>query len=215
MASPQPDKFTSFSNELLEAFIQAARFLSPYESAVWLCILRKTYGFRKKEDWIALSQIEKMTKITSQNVARTISKLKEKNMITRCGEQGKVSKTSIQKDYSLWNLPELVSIQILSKQIATTIQTDSSATQRTTIQTDRHKRNKRNYTKERRRDSFSLDDLKTNPAYSHIDIPRELHKMDAWISANPGRKKTERFIINWLNRIEPGANGAHKERPKV
>jgi hypothetical protein len=44
--------------------------------------------------------------------------------------------------------------------------------------------------------------LKTNPAYKGIDINRELGKMDAWLLSNPGRQKTKRFIVNWLNKID-------------
>jgi hypothetical protein len=47
-----------------------------------------------------------------------------------------------------------------------------------------------------------LKSLKTNPAYTGIDIDRELAKMDAWLITNPGRKKTQRFIVNWLNKID-------------
>jgi hypothetical protein len=44
--------------------------------------------------------------------------------------------------------------------------------------------------------------LKTNPAYQHINIDTELAKMDAWLSTRPGRQKTRRFIVNWLNKID-------------
>lgn len=44
--------------------------------------------------------------------------------------------------------------------------------------------------------------LKTNPAYKDIDIDKELNKMDAWLLAHPGRQKTRRFIVKWLNKIE-------------
>jgi hypothetical protein len=27
--------------------------------------------------------------------------------------------------------------------------------------------------------------------------------MDAWIATNPGRRKTRRFVVAWLNRIQP------------
>lgn len=47
-----------------------------------------------------------------------------------------------------------------------------------------------------------LTDLKTNQAYSHIDLAAELGKMDAWLSTRPSRHKTRRFIVNWLNKIE-------------
>ena len=49
-----------------------------------------------------------------------------------------------------------------------------------------------------------ISSLKENPAFKHIDIDNELHKMDAWllIPRNKGRKKTSRFILNWLSKIE-------------
>lgn len=49
-----------------------------------------------------------------------------------------------------------------------------------------------------------LTSIKENPAYSDIDIDNELCKMDAWLSIpkNKKRKKTPRFIVNWLNKIE-------------
>jgi len=48
-----------------------------------------------------------------------------------------------------------------------------------------------------------IDSLKTNVLYKHIDIDRELLKMQGWIKDHPGRKLTPTFIKNWLNKIEP------------
>ncbi len=45
--------------------------------------------------------------------------------------------------------------------------------------------------------------LKTNLAYKHIDIDRELLKAQAWIEAHPGRKLSQGFFVRWLNKIEP------------
>lgn len=47
-----------------------------------------------------------------------------------------------------------------------------------------------------------LESLKANPAYEGIDLRREFGKMDAWLAAHPGRKKTRRFVVNWLNKAE-------------
>jgi hypothetical protein len=46
--------------------------------------------------------------------------------------------------------------------------------------------------------------LKENPAYKEIDLEKELAKMDAWLSLpkNKGRKKTPKFVLNWLNKID-------------
>ncbi len=108
MANPQPDKFTKLSNELFEAYLKICRKLSPYESAVWLCVLRKTYGYNKKEDWISLSQIRILTGILETHIARAIKKLKAKKMIIHKGEKGRIFLTGIQKDFDSWLLPKQV-----------------------------------------------------------------------------------------------------------
>jgi len=61
-----------------------------------------------------------------------------------------------------------------------------------------------------------VETLKNNPAYKGIEIDRELHRMDAWLAtpANRKRKKTQRFVVNWLNRIDvalpPGTSQAKR-----
>lgn len=60
-----------------------------------------------------------------------------------------------------------------------------------------------------------LTTLKTNPVYKGIDIDRELGKMDAWLSVHPGRQKTQRFIINWLNKIDKPMAAQLKPEVKI
>jgi len=49
---------------------------------------------------------------------------------------------------------------------------------------------------------FDLDDYKST--YPNVDVESELNKMEAWLKANPQRRKTLRgmpkFINSWLNR---------------
>lgn len=60
-------------------------------------------------------------------------------------------------------------------------------------------------------DEQFLATLRTNPAYQKIDLEGELKKMDAWLLAHPGRKKTRRFVVNWLNKVEvPLTNPVNK-----
>ncbi len=44
--------------------------------------------------------------------------------------------------------------------------------------------------------------LKTNPSYQKINLEVESGKMDAWLAkkVNARRRKTEGFVLNWLNR---------------
>ena len=97
MANPQPDKYTRFSNDLLEKFLLVAPKLPPSAITVWLTIFRLTYGFQKKKAKIALLTLKKMTGMQIPLVCRGVKRLKLENMITN--ERGV---RGIQKDYDKW-----------------------------------------------------------------------------------------------------------------
>jgi len=63
-------------------------------------------------------------------------------------------------------------------------------------------------------DEDFLKTLKTNPVYKHINIEQELGKMDTWLSTHPGRQKTRRFVVNWLNKIDKPLETQKKNDPK-
>jgi len=54
---------------------------------------------------------------------------------------------------------------------------------------------------------------KIQQAYSWIDVNTELKKMDVWLMTRPGRQKTKRFIVNWLNKIDKpiGSSGGYRK----
>lgn len=41
---------------------------------------------------------------------------------------------------------------------------------------------------------------KLKEIYPDLDITAEMRKMDAWLLANPTRKKSQQFVSNWINR---------------
>ena len=124
MASPQTeDGYTEIANELLEAIIKTP--MSDYEHRVFWLIVRKTYGYKKKSDWISQKQIVEYTGILKQHVSRTINKLYKKNMIIKEGKN-----LAVQKDYEQWKLPKRVTkksnqnrLQKLPKQVTEVTQT--------------------------------------------------------------------------------------------
>lgn len=117
MANPQPDHFTRISNELLE---QLAKVKICGESMqIFFVVLRKTYGYNKKEDIISFSQFSNHTNIDRSNCFRAIKRLEEMNLIT-VKRNSNSSTYSIQKDYDLWKTNP-------KKEVATTIQNDSSS----------------------------------------------------------------------------------------
>lgn len=53
----------------------------------------------------------------------------------------------------------------------------------------------------------------TRALYPGIEVDTELRKMDAWLSTKPGKQKTRRFIVNWLNRVETPVRGVNGSKP--
>lgn len=101
---PQTENgYTRIADEILEALCKTQ--LSAYETRVLMCIIRKTYGYNKKSDWISLSQFEKMTNLQRPHICRALRMLEEQNIIT---ERGKDSlpkgarEVSFNKYYSQW-----------------------------------------------------------------------------------------------------------------
>ena len=47
-----------------------------------------------------------------------------------------------------------------------------------------------------------IQSLKNNPAFKHINIEKELIRMDEWLKRHPGRMKTRLFVTKWLEKQE-------------
>jgi phage replication O-like protein O len=96
MASPQVENgHTKFANEILEQLMRI--HLSPNQWQVLMCILRKTYGYHKKYDYLTNSQICESTGILKPHVSRALCYLESMNIITR---KGKI--IGFQKDWEKW-----------------------------------------------------------------------------------------------------------------
>lgn len=96
MASPQLENgYVKIANELLEALMRTP--LSDYENRFLRALMRKTYGYNKKQDWVADSQIVKMTGMRKQHVWRTKERLIKRKIVTYVGYR-----LAINKDYDEW-----------------------------------------------------------------------------------------------------------------
>lgn len=104
--SPQTENgYTRIANELLEAIMSYP--FSRREFALILAIIRKTYGFSRKEDAVSGWQLSEMTKIDRSHVSKSLSSLIEKNIIhksDRCRNSHgqEVHFLSLNKHYSEW-----------------------------------------------------------------------------------------------------------------
>ena len=119
-ASPQKENgFIPIANAIAEALGRIN--LSAYESRILWIIFRKTYGWNKKEDKIALSQFKTETNISIPHICRTLKKLVAKGIITQIGN-GYYVRYSFQKNYEQWkSLPKQAILpKLLPKQAITT-----------------------------------------------------------------------------------------------
>ena len=87
------------AHELAEAICRAD--LTKEEHSILYVILAKTFGWDKKEDWIATSQMSTLTGIAPEHCSRAVSGLVRKGVITR-RFHGRRSVLAIQKRYLQW-----------------------------------------------------------------------------------------------------------------
>lgn len=98
MASPQIENgYTKIANELLDAI--CCIDLSSHEWKVVHAIIRKTYGYNKKEDWMTNTQIMLLTGQSQQKVSQAKRRLVKRKIVTENG-----NKISINKDYEQWQI---------------------------------------------------------------------------------------------------------------
>lgn len=119
MSSPQLENgFTQIANEILDAL---CRIRIPGEARQVLdFIIRKTYGFHKKDDQIALSQFVLGTGLSKAHICHSIKKLSAMNMIY-ISEKGKVIINSFRfnKDFGTWKpLPKKETLPKKEKVVA-------------------------------------------------------------------------------------------------
>lgn len=101
MANPQKENgFTPIANEIIESLVKID--LLGAEWRVLLFIIRKTYGYQKKQDRISFTQFEKGTGISRQTINKTIKNLVAKGLIVKiCLPAGNIGYSFI-KDHENW-----------------------------------------------------------------------------------------------------------------
>ena len=103
MANPQlEDGYTPIANDIADALTKIN--LSAYESRVLWFLFRKTYGWGKKTDWIALSQFSEGTGIDRRLIHRAIKGLSSKKMIVIERDDRGNLRYGFQKDFDKWEL---------------------------------------------------------------------------------------------------------------
>ncbi len=135
MASPQRENgHVRVANELVEAF-QRLRLSGNQWRLLWT-IMRFTYGWNKKTDYISLTTFEKCTGLKRWNLKRNLDDLFHREIIIR-DNSGYIIKYGLQKDYTKWKTSIKNNTSIKSD-TATGIKNNT----KTSIKNDTHKRQK-------------------------------------------------------------------------
>lgn len=140
MASPQTENgYTKVANELLEEIVNTSLLGSEFQ--VLFAIIRRTYGFNKKQDVVSLSQFQKDTGLSRPTIVKTLKNLMARKMVVKIYLPEAKIAFSINKDYDSWvvNTSKLVKGKwVTSKDVLTETSKDVLT----------HKRKKEIYTKE-------------------------------------------------------------------
>lgn len=97
MANPQTENgFTKIANEVFEELVKTALLGSEFQ--ICFFVIRKTYGFNKKEDIISLTQFEKGTNLSRPTVVKSLKNLVSRNILKR--SESLIYKFN--KDYESW-----------------------------------------------------------------------------------------------------------------
>jgi phage replication O-like protein O len=128
--TPQKENgYTPIANEIIEAMSQTN--FNSYQIRLLFAVLRKTYGYGKKEDWISNSQLCNLTGLRKQHISRAKAELVKRNVIVTSSG----NKIRFNKDYSQWiELPR----QVTTKKVTSSGSGVTSSGE-----------HKRNFTKER------------------------------------------------------------------
>jgi len=119
MANPQvEDGYCKIANKIMEALSHTR---IPGEARQILdVIIRKTYGWNKKEDMISHSQFAEITGLSRGNVYRGLNKLKQMNLIVLVPSKARAGSCiySINKDFDTWKrLPSKTQVPSKKKQL--------------------------------------------------------------------------------------------------
>lgn len=85
----EQDGFTKIPNDILEEMARSRIFTE--KARVFFVILRKTSGWNKEQDWIALSQFVKMTGIDKPNVCRALRALQRNRIVVKTDNKYRIN----------------------------------------------------------------------------------------------------------------------------
>lgn len=209
------DGYTKIANELLEAVVRQP--FNNYEFRVVIALIRKTYGYGKTKDYIALSQLSDLTGITKPHLSRTLKKLQEYEVITYLGKS-----LGINKNYLAWKVTKLGNAKKgfnalpkqatpLPKQATVVTKLGNEKLPKQALQKKKETYTKETITKERTKNIFlppSLSEEDFIYIANFYEVPLAFVKskyddMLLWIDGKPGNAKLKgrdwkKTLMKWV-----------------
>lgn len=111
-------------NDILMALVKQRLNGTQYQ--VVLLVIRKTWGFKKKDDWISLTQFQNYLSKSRENICREIKQLVNKNILVKKSTPGVSAFYSINKDFDTWK--QLVNKKSLVKELASKSTSEEKST---------------------------------------------------------------------------------------
>lgn len=234
--SPQLENgYTKIANELIEAL---ARIRIPGEAMqVLLFIIRKTYGWCKKEDVIPLSQFVTGTGMKKPTICRALKKLQSMNIIVIKKDNTIIKKDNdistiycFNKTYNSW-IP-------LSKKITNIIKKDKEPLSKKIHSKDILSKETKYSCSEVEttlpsesifvtfplidKTEYPITDTLVNEMqelFPGVNVQQAFRSMKAWLISTPEKRKTKRgirrFYTGWLERDQNSGKNPRIQSPPV
>lgn len=197
MASPQKENgYTPIANELLEALCSIEVGGACYR-VMWV-IIRKTYGYNKKQDGISLTQFEKITKMYRPTIIDALDTLEQMHIVN-IDRSSYINQYGINKNYDEWTSNQnRTSSQNPTSRV---LPTDSSQKHtKTSSQNPTYKRNKYN-TKDISKTKV-LNMGWNNKSDNDDDLPSiDLDSREPERDIEDERKKKVTALIEWAEKL--------------
>ena len=207
MANPQCENgYVKIANDLYDYLFRSD--LSANEIKCLAFVIRKTYGFNKKEDQISLSQFVKYTNASRQTVVNSLNNLVKWNILVKSTILP-IATYKVQKDYEKW----VVKRALLVKSTCTTSQVHLQMLVKPTLHTkDIITKDKDNIYSERT--LRICNDLKIKPTetleeyisviYKQYSFKQLVDVLKQWCFEN-NKKPSGLRLMNWIKRaVEKG-----------
>ena len=190
-------------NDILMALIKQRLNATQYQ--IIFLVIRKTWGFKKKEDWISLTQFENYLSKSRASVCKEIKHLVNNNLLVKKSIQGVRASYGINKDFLQWkqlvkknrlvNKTLLTSKQNKTQLVNKTLPTKETITKETITKETIQKK----YSSIKDLDQTVLEEISSKYKVSLSFVKSKLDDMTNWLGAKGKKYKNYKAALsNWV-----------------